>query len=160
MPQLEGLRVLDEQKDMSKRKLDPTFAASEKMTLIKLMENYFNIIESNRTDAINMKAKLDVWHRIADEFNAISNIYPKDWVVLKNCWENIKKRTKQEQTLQNTNRLKIDEITPKKLDIDPATERVLEILRSKMSEQTNSCELDGTHFLALRTSNHFKQRKI
>lgn len=86
---------------MYKRKRDPTFAASEKLSLIDLVGSHFNIVECKKTDATNMRLKNDEWRKIALEFNAMSNVCPREWTVLKNCWENLKKRAKQQQTLRN-----------------------------------------------------------
>ncbi|KAL4708981.1 hypothetical protein ACJJTC_005842 [Scirpophaga incertulas] len=86
---------------MSKRKRDPIFAASEKQTLIELVERHFDIVENKKTDSVSIKLKNEEWQKIATEFNAISSIHPRDWGVLKNCWENLKKRAKQCQTSRN-----------------------------------------------------------
>lgn len=85
----------------AKRKRDPTFGASEKLTLISLVEQHFDIVESKKTDAVSMRQKAEEWRKLAETFNATSSIHPREPIVLKNCWENLKKKAKQELTQRN-----------------------------------------------------------
>lgn len=88
---------------MSKRKRDPAFAPIEKMTLVELVAKYYNTVESKKTDAVSIKVKNEEWQKITAEFNSISSIHSRDWITLKNCWENLKKRAKHENSLQTQN---------------------------------------------------------
>ncbi|KAL4719765.1 hypothetical protein ACJJTC_011643 [Scirpophaga incertulas] len=129
---------------MSKRKRDPIFAASEKQTLIELVERHFDIVENKKTDSVSIKLKNEEWQKIATEFNAISSIHPRDWGVLKNCWENLKKRAKQCQTSRNQHFLGTGGGPPKKIIEDPAIDRVLELIQTRITGFTNSYDSDGT----------------
>ncbi|KAL4715288.1 hypothetical protein ACJJTC_010858 [Scirpophaga incertulas] len=138
---------------MSKRKRDPTFAASEKQTLIELVERHFDIVENKKTDSVSIKLKNEEWQKISTEFNAISSIHPRDWGVLKNCWENLKKRAKQCQTSRNQHFLGTGGGPPKKIIEDPAIDRVLELIQTRITGFTNSYDSDGTLVLASGSSN-------
>ncbi|KAL4719379.1 hypothetical protein ACJJTC_009390 [Scirpophaga incertulas] len=136
---------------MSKRKRDPIFAASEKQTLIELVERHFDIVENKKTDSVSIKLKNEEWQKIATEFNAISSIHPRDWGVLKNCWENLKKRAKQCQTSRNQHFLGTGGGPPKKIIEDPAIDRVLELIQTRITGFTNSYDSDGTLVLGKYT---------
>ncbi|CAH0731048.1 unnamed protein product, partial [Brenthis ino] len=133
---------------MSKRKRDPTFTISEKEALLDLIKTHFSIVESKKTDAVSMKSKTEEWRKIATEFNAISGIYPRDWTVLKNCWENLKKKAKHEQTLRNQHYLGTGGGPPKKDIEDPIVNRVLELIQARVSGFVNCFDSDGTQILA------------
>ncbi|XP_028159043.1 myb/SANT-like DNA-binding domain-containing protein 3 [Ostrinia furnacalis] len=133
---------------MSKRKRDPTFAASEKFALIDLVAKHFDVVESKKTDNVNIKMKNDEWQKIATEFNAISSIHPRECSVLKNLWENLKKRAKQSQTLRNQHFLGTGGGPPKKFDEDPITDRVLELIQTRVTGFVNNFDSDGTLVLA------------
>lgn len=47
--------------------------------------------------------KSEKWKRIAEEFNSTSIFMQRDWTVLRNLWENLKKKAKQTITVQNQN---------------------------------------------------------
>ncbi|KAL4702892.1 hypothetical protein ACJJTC_001838 [Scirpophaga incertulas] len=71
-------------------------------------------------------------------------IHPRDWGVLKNCWENLKKRAKQCQTSRNQHFLGTGGGPPKKIIEDPAIDRVLELIQTRITGFTNSYDSDGT----------------
>ncbi|KAI4469096.1 hypothetical protein MML48_2g00005915 [Holotrichia oblita] len=62
--------------------------------LIELVEKNKDIIECKRTDTDNNRKKTDTWKAIENEFNSLSGQTFRDVKVLKNKYENIKKRTK------------------------------------------------------------------
>ncbi|CAH2106550.1 unnamed protein product [Euphydryas editha] len=133
---------------MSKRKRDPTFTSSEKETLLKLITTHIFIVESKKTDAVSIKHKTEEWRKIATEFNANSGIYHRDWTVLKNCWENLKKKAKHEQTLRNQQQfLGTGGGPPKKVIEDPIISRVLELIQARESGFVNCFDSDGTQIL-------------
>lgn len=80
--------------NIQKRKRDPSFLPAEKNNLIDLVVKHFEIIESKKTDFISIKAKNGEWAKIAREFNATSSFMEREWQVLKNLWENLKKKAK------------------------------------------------------------------
>ncbi|KAL4708235.1 hypothetical protein ACJJTC_013804 [Scirpophaga incertulas] len=71
-------------------------------------------------------------------------IHPRDWGVLKNCWENLKKKAKQCQTSRNQHFLGTGGGPPKKIIEDPAIDRVLELIQTRITGFTNSYDSDGT----------------
>lgn len=80
--------------NIQKRKRDPPFQPTEKNNLIDLVAKHFSIIECKKTDSISTKAKNHQWSKIAKEFNATSAFMEREWQVLKNLWENLKKKAK------------------------------------------------------------------
>ncbi|KAI4472112.1 hypothetical protein MML48_1g01845 [Holotrichia oblita] len=70
------------------------FSNSEGRLLIELVEKNKDIIECKRTDTDNNRKKTDTWKAIEKEFNSLSGQTFTDVKVLKNKYENIKKRTK------------------------------------------------------------------
>ncbi|XP_022837664.1 uncharacterized protein LOC111364840 [Spodoptera litura] len=131
-----------------KRKRDPTFVASEKMALVDLVEKHFAIVECKKTDATTIRSKNQEWQKIAEEFNSVSSVHPREWIVLKNCWENLKKRAKSEQTARNQHYLGTGGGPPRKLTVDPAIDRVLDLIQTRVSGFVNVYDSDGTHILA------------
>lgn len=47
--------------------------------------------------------KIEKWKEIAEKFNSTSTFIQRDWLVLRNLWENLKKKAKQTITTQNKN---------------------------------------------------------
>lgn len=84
-----------------KRKRDPTFQPAEKNNLIDIVSKYYSIVECKKTDALSTRAKNEEWKKIAIEFNASSTFMEREWQVLKNLWENLKKKAKSVMTQQN-----------------------------------------------------------
>lgn len=78
---------------MSTRKRGINFSSTEKLLLIEIITKYKNIIENKRTDAVYTKEKGTCWDEISKQFNSESNIF-RDVLTLKNCWENLKKKTR------------------------------------------------------------------
>lgn len=89
-----------------KRKRDPTFTTSERDVLITLVGQHFDVLESKKTDAKSIIKKNEEWKKVSQEFKTISTVYPRHWIVLKNCWLNLKKRARQRQTLRTQHFLK------------------------------------------------------
>lgn len=94
---------MDVDAESNKRKRDPVFQLAEKSHLVDLVEKYYHIVECKKTDKVSVKMKSEKWKRIAEEFNSTSIFMQRDWTVLRNLWENLKKKAKQTITVQNQN---------------------------------------------------------
>ena len=77
-----------------KRKGDSTFKYSEKRMLFDVITQHFSVIESKKTDGVNMKLKSQKWNRIAEEFAAASSTCHRDSQSLKTLWDNLKRKAK------------------------------------------------------------------
>ncbi|XP_063832046.1 uncharacterized protein LOC135081226 [Ostrinia nubilalis] len=73
------------------------FTSDEKRILTELVLKYQDLVENKRTDATTNSSKLKGWIRLTDEFNTISTFCHRTHVVLKCCWENIKRQSKKDQ---------------------------------------------------------------
>lgn len=80
----------------SNKKLRATnFTAKEEHVLINLVKKYKYEIECKRTDTNTNKIKANAWLQLAKEYNSMFGDCYRDCKILKNKYENIKKRTKQ-----------------------------------------------------------------
>ena len=77
-----------------KRKGDSTFKYSEKRMLFDVITQHFSVIESKKTDVVNMKLKNQKWATIAEQFATASSTCHRDSQSLKTLWENLKRKTK------------------------------------------------------------------
>ncbi|CAG9840788.1 unnamed protein product [Diabrotica balteata] len=71
------------------------FSKTEEKVLLDLVYKYKDYLECKKTDMTNNKMKWDAWMKLAKEFNSVSGETVRDVKVLKNKYENLKKRTKQ-----------------------------------------------------------------
>lgn len=81
-------------KDNSNKKRLPNFTTEEKITLIEIIENKKNIIENKQTDGVTIREKEKCWLEISREFNSRCIQANRNVISLKNCWDNLKKRTR------------------------------------------------------------------
>ncbi|KYN29996.1 UPF0439 protein C9orf30, partial [Trachymyrmex cornetzi] len=65
----------------------------EKFKFIELIEREKHIIENKKTDNITVKDKEQCWMGITNEFNSSCISGHQDMNCLKNCWDNLKKKT-------------------------------------------------------------------
>ncbi|XP_048489441.1 myb/SANT-like DNA-binding domain-containing protein 3 [Plutella xylostella] len=137
---------------MSKRKRDPTFVFSEKMVLVDLVESHYSIVESKKTDAYSVREKAAEWAKIAEAFNSSSAVYHREWTVLKNCWENLKKKAKNVMTLVNQNHIKTGGGPHVKIEDDPIIDRVVGIIKPQVQGFVNIFDSDGSEVLASHPS--------
>lgn len=75
-----------------KRERERSFEYSEKCVLLEIVTRHFSVIESKKTDGVNMKLKNQRWTTIADEFAAASSTCYRDSQSLKTLWENLKRK--------------------------------------------------------------------
>lgn len=69
------------------------FTSKEIAILIGLVKKYKSAVTSKKTDADNKAIKDKAWSNITDEFNAASGEILRSASVLKNKFENLKKRS-------------------------------------------------------------------
>lgn len=75
-------------------KRSTNFTASEETILMQLVKKYAKEIECAETDTNTNKTKNEAWSLIATEFNAQSLENYRDLNVLRNKYNNLKKRSK------------------------------------------------------------------
>ncbi|XP_036150401.1 myb/SANT-like DNA-binding domain-containing protein 3 [Monomorium pharaonis] len=126
-----------------KRKRDPTFQPAEKNNLIDIVSKHYNIVECKKTDALSTRAKNEEWMKIASEFNASSTFIDRESQVLKNLWENLKKKAKFVMTQQNQSIFATGGGPPKKFKEDPTLERVITLIRPNVQGFMNTFDNDG-----------------
>lgn len=78
----------------TKRERMPNLVESEKLAILDLVVEHFHIIENKRTDAVTAQQKAEQWDKIAEAFNAVSNIHHRTAENLKTAWDNMKKTAK------------------------------------------------------------------
>lgn len=82
----------------TRRERANNFTENEKDLLIKIViENFFDIIESKKTDGATIKEKNEAWYSVSQMFNESSHcIVPRNVLQLRNAYHNMKKRLKKE----------------------------------------------------------------
>ncbi|KAJ8948828.1 hypothetical protein NQ318_013480 [Aromia moschata] len=70
------------------------FNNEEEALLVSLVNKYKEKIECRKTDMMTNATKMETWKKIANEFNSSSEVSFRDAKILKNKYDNIKKRTK------------------------------------------------------------------
>ncbi|CAG9773218.1 unnamed protein product [Ceutorhynchus assimilis] len=91
---IEKYYIFDE--NMEKNNFRATnFSAREENVLINLVKKYKNAVECKKSDTDNNRIKAEAWQKIYTEFNNILGDPHRTTKVLKNKYENIKKRAKQ-----------------------------------------------------------------
>ncbi|KAB0798942.1 hypothetical protein PPYR_07894 [Photinus pyralis] len=82
----------------TRRERANNFTENEKDWLIKIViENFFDIIESKKTDGATIKEKNEAWYSVSQMFNESKHcIVPRNVLQLRNAYHNMKKRLKKE----------------------------------------------------------------
>jgi hypothetical protein len=78
----------------AQRKRTQNFLEAEKMILIYLMKQYKDILENKKSDAVTFKDKDKCWKVVEHLFNSRSSGKYRSSEVLRNCWDNLKKKTR------------------------------------------------------------------
>ncbi|XP_064486053.1 myb/SANT-like DNA-binding domain-containing protein 3 [Ornithodoros turicata] len=76
------------------------YTVEEKELLLELVSKYKTIIENKQSDNAMLRAKARTWEKLAQEFNAQTNVTKRDVKQLKKCLENIKSKAKKENARQ------------------------------------------------------------
>ncbi|XP_063219715.1 uncharacterized protein LOC134542092 isoform X1 [Bacillus rossius redtenbacheri] len=80
----------------AKKPRNKNLSPEEKIVLLDLVTEHFNIIENKRTDAVTQQNKLKQWQIIASSFNCVSGVHHRSADNLKSVWENLKKTTRKQ----------------------------------------------------------------
>lgn len=104
------------------------FNSKEEALLISLIQKYKGIIECRKTDAINNEKKNSTWSKIASEFNSSSGVSYRDSKILKNKYENIKKRTKKKSAVEKSSIFHTGGGPSENITYTPVEEQVKDIL--------------------------------
>lgn len=78
-------------KQVYKKERTKNFTESEKMLLIKLVQERYKILENKTTNSVCVKEKEDCWKNLRINFMSRSKKIIRTVHSLKTCWENIKK---------------------------------------------------------------------
>lgn len=76
------------------RKRAQNFSEAEKICLINLIQQYKDVLENKKSDAVTSKDKDKCWKVIEHLFNSRSSGEFRNSEVLKSCWDNLKKKTR------------------------------------------------------------------
>lgn len=84
----------EEKVNKSQRKRAQNFSEAEKMILVNLIQQYKNVLENKKSDAVTSKDKDKCWKILEHSFNSRSSGQYRSSEVLKSCWDNLKKKTR------------------------------------------------------------------
>ncbi|CAG9760147.1 unnamed protein product [Ceutorhynchus assimilis] len=97
------------------------YTETENMFLVQMIAQHRVIAENKKTDAVSLKEKQAAWNKIQCSYCSPS--FPtKSVKELKKCWDNIKKKKRQQNTLARQNRLLTGGGSPKEVTSDPVTD--------------------------------------
>ncbi|XP_077256004.1 uncharacterized protein LOC143893960 [Temnothorax americanus] len=125
----------------SQKKRLPNFSNLEKIKLIEIIERERSIIENKKTDNVSLKDKENCWINIAKEFNSNSISGHRDVGCLKNCWDNLKKKTRKHFADIRSELFKTGGGKMNIID-DPIAERVKGIIQPSVEGLPNKFDSD------------------
>lgn len=88
------LFIQNSERIKSNKKKTKFFKFREKIKLVELVERRKDIIENKKTDNVSAKDKDVCWKNITIQFNSGCISGYRDMACLKNCWNNLKKKTR------------------------------------------------------------------
>ena len=112
-----------------KRKRGANFSDLERTKLIRLMEDYKQVIEDKRHDSSNNKKKAHAWEQLTQKFNMEASVTKRTSKQLTHLWRDLKGKAKKEQSRYNRARLgtgggppptPVDEVSQTIMDMIPA----------------------------------------
>lgn len=124
-----------------KSKRIANFTEAEKSILVDLVTAKKDILENKRTNTVSIKEKENCWEQLCNEYNGMAMNISRPTISLKNCWENIKKRTKKQFAEDRMQRYKTGG-GQYAGDIDPLTVRVMDIIRPAVEGLSNALDSD------------------
>ncbi|KAF5294585.1 hypothetical protein FQA39_LY13344 [Lamprigera yunnana] len=85
--------------EAEKRERGCNFTEQDKEVLINIVtiSNIFCVLESKRTDAVNVKRKNETWKLVAEQFNAISTNEPRFAMQLKSAYNNYNRKLEKDK---------------------------------------------------------------
>ena len=126
---------------MSKLKRGPNFSAKEEEVLISLVNKYRSQVECKRTDTNSNKVKAAAWVKIETDFNAIVGDCYRSAAILRNKYENMKKRTKQKVGDRRRNQVSTGGGPSQVIVLTPTEEKLEQIMGPQLSGLPS--EFDG-----------------
>ena len=81
-----------------KRKRGANFSDLERAKLIRLMEDYKQVIEGKRHDNSNNKKKAHAWEQLTQKFNLEASVTKRTSKQLLHLWRDLKGKAKKEQS--------------------------------------------------------------
>ncbi|CAG4943641.1 unnamed protein product [Colias eurytheme] len=140
---------------MSERKRCPNWHLSEKMLLVELVNDHYDIVESKRTDSVSMKQKNAEWVKISEEYNSQTDLVHRTAENLKSQWECLKKFTKRTVRLSMTQ----TEDGPAKPECsDPLFNRIMAMVSPEGFEHVNVDDTDTN--MATTSSEEFEHVNV
>ncbi|XP_074035390.1 uncharacterized protein [Leptinotarsa decemlineata] len=116
----------------SNKKRSANFTSKEEHILISLVLKFKEQIEC-RSDTNTNKLKLNAWKRVTNEFNSISGENYRQLQVLKNKYENIKKRSKQKFAAEKSFLKKTGGGPPEDFHVDDIDNAIKQIIGTQMT---------------------------
>ncbi|KAH9372124.1 hypothetical protein HPB48_009327 [Haemaphysalis longicornis] len=102
----------------AKKSAAPRFTPREKDLLIDLVDKHKHILECKKSDVYSAAHKNETWKKVADMYNAVHGVYPRDAKQLKKGWGNIKQKWKEEKGEERRGRFKTEEHQADQADQD------------------------------------------
>ncbi|CAG4943637.1 unnamed protein product [Colias eurytheme] len=124
---------------MSERKRSPNWYMSEKMLLVELVNDHYDIVKNKRTDTASNRQKNEEWVKISEEYNSQTNLVHRTAESLRSQWECLKNSTKKTLRLSKTH----PEDGPAKPESsDPLFNRIMAIISPEEFEHVNIDDTD------------------
>uniref|UniRef100_A0A2A4J6K5 Regulatory protein zeste n=1 Tax=Heliothis virescens TaxID=7102 RepID=A0A2A4J6K5_HELVI len=127
---------------MSDRKRSPNWLMQEKMLLVDLVTEHFNIVENKRTDTASIKQKNAEWVKISEEYNSQTQFIHRTAENLKAQWESLKKATKKELSAKQR-KIQTDGGSTKLKD-DPLFRRIMSLISTAVVGLFYESDSDNT----------------
>lgn len=129
--------------EKSNKKRSTNFSSKEENILISLVKKFKDQIECKRSDTNTNKIKLNAWKRVTNEFNSISGENYRHLEVLRNKYDNLKKRSKQKFADEKSFLKKTGGGPSKDFYFDDTDKEIKEIIGTQMTGLQS--EFDDDH---------------
>ncbi|XP_039312007.1 uncharacterized protein LOC120359252 [Solenopsis invicta] len=126
----------------SAKKRISNFSNLEKLKLVEIIEREKNIIKNKKTDNISIKDKENCWIDVTREFNSNCISEHRDVNSLKNCWDNLKKKTRKHYAEIRSEIFKTGGGKANITADDPIAERVKTIIQPSVEGLQNRFDSD------------------
>lgn len=88
-----------------KRERSKNYLEEEKENLLIIMEDFKDIVENKKTDAVSSKIKTEAWNKIAEWYNSTAKTGVRNGIQLKLLYDNLKKTAKKHKADEKVNKL-------------------------------------------------------
>lgn len=133
-----------------KRARQENFSSNEKHILFEIIDNYKDIVECKKTDALCTKKKGDTWDKIALDYSHAKPLPVRTAVQLKNFWNNCKREAKKEVAMNRRETFKTGGGEPPK-PLTDLTSKITNIISNQINPLEFNFDSDSnvTSYMAL-----------